>query len=151
MAGALRESACLVDGVYLPSRNQPDCFEIPEKGPKEPVKVVGAVEPYPHGNGCWRMTAQDLFAFGRAIHQHNLLLKEKSFKDMQEQHLGFMVDHEDGDSKNPVIGYGHPGGGPGMSAFLHIWLTEPPITAVVLSNYSGCQNVQPFIDSTIHQ
>ena len=150
MEGALRESSRLVDGVYPPARNQPDCFKIPKKGPKEPVKVVDTIEPYPHGNGCWRMSAQDLLAFGQAMHQHNRLLKEGSFNDMKEQHLGFMVNHENDDPREPIIGYGHPGGGPGMSAFIHTWLTEPPITAVVLSNYSGCADVKPFIDSTIH-
>lgn len=149
MEGAIKESARLVDGVYPPARSQPDCFEIPEKGPKEPQKVVGQIEPYPHGNGCWRMTASDLCAFGRAIHQHNLLIREDSLHTMQDRSLGFMVDR-DRETKS-VMGYGHPGGGPGMSSFLHIWRTDPPITAVVLSNYSGCEMAKPCLDPLMQQ
>lgn len=33
----------------------------------------------------------------------------------------------------------------------HIWRTDPPITAVVLSNHSGCEMVKPCLDSLIHQ
>ena len=151
MEGAIRESARLVDGVYPPLKNQPDCFKVSREEPTKPVKVVDTIEPYPQGNGCWRMTAQDLLAFGRAMHQHNLLINQDSFQMMQQQHLGFMVDHEENDSEKPVIGYGHPGGSPGMSSFLHVWRTDPPITAVVLSNYSGCQDVKPFLDSLMQQ
>ena len=48
-----------------------------------------------------------------------------------------------------ITGYGHPGGGPGMSSFFHTWQTDPPITAVVLSNYSGCEMVKPELDKLI--
>ena len=58
--------------------------------------------------------------------------------------LGFWVDRDK--ETGAIEGYGHPGGGPGMSSFLHTWQTNPPITAVVLSNYSGYEMVKPELD-----
>ena len=151
MEGARRESGRLVDGVYPLARHQPDCFEIPKEGPMKgtPQKVnpMEFPEPYPHGNGCWRMTTNDLFDFSRAI-QHNLLISAKSFQDMQDRRLGFGVER---DQNEAIIGYGHPGGGSGMSSFLHIWRTDPPVTAVVLSNHSGCEMVKPCLDPLMQQ
>lgn len=148
MEGAIRE-------IHSPAKNRPDCFEIPEEGPKKGVPTqVESTDPYPHGNGCWRMTASDLLAFRRAIHQHHVLITEDSFQTMVkyqgEGRLGFWVDRDPA-TRRTVLGYGHPGGGPGMSSFLHTWQTNPPITAVVLSNYSGCQDVKPELDKLMHQ
>ncbi len=56
MEGAIRE-------IHSPIINKPDCFEISKEG--NPMKDE-TLEPYPHGNGCWRMTASDLLAFERA-------------------------------------------------------------------------------------
>jgi|GEM_PF-1478838 len=141
MDGAIRE-------IHSPAKQRPECFEISEDGVATRVE---SIDPYPHGNGCWRMTASDLLAFGRAIHQHHVLIREDSFNTIMEYkgRLGFWVDHDQ--ETGAVAGYGHPGGGPGMSSFFHTWQTNPPITAVVLSNYSGCEMVKPELDKLIQQ
>ncbi|MBI5274638.1 MAG: hypothetical protein HY860_06270 [Chlamydiales bacterium] len=85
------------------------------------------------------------------IHKHHVLIKESSFNTMMEYkgRLGFWVDHDQ--ETDAVAGYGHPGGSPGMSSFLHTWQTNPPITAVVLSNYSECEMVKPEFDKFMEQ
>ena len=141
MEGAIRE-------IHSPARQRPDCFEVSKEGIATRAE---SPDPYPHGNGCWRMTASDLLAFRRAVHQHNVLVREDSFNTMMEYkgRLGFWVDHDK--ETGAIKGYGHPGGGPGMSSFLHTWQTNPPITAVVLSNYSGCEMVKPEFDKLMQQ
>ena len=141
MTGAIRE-------IHSPTKHRLECFEVSEQGAAARIE---SPEPYPHGNGCWRMTAADLLAFGSAIRQHHALIKESSFKTMMEYpgRLGFWKDHDP--KSGDVSGYGHPGGGPGMSSFFNVWVTDPPITAVVLSNYSGCEMVKPFLDPMIQQ
>lgn len=93
------------------------------------------------------MLPQDLLRFGNAL-LHNNLIKKETFQSMLESEhpLGFMVDR---DQEGNVIGYGHPGGGPGQSSFLHTWLRDPPITATVLSNYSNGSEVKPFLDGVL--
>ncbi len=141
MEGAIRE-------IHSPSKHRLDCFEISEHGV---AKRVESPHPYPHGNGCWRMTAADLLGFGSTIRKHHVLIKESSFKTMMEYPgwLGFWKDHDP--RTGSVLGYGHPGGGAGMSSFFNVWKTDPPITAVVLSNYSGCEMVKPFLDPLMQQ
>ena len=97
------------------------------------------------------MTASDLLAFGRAIHQHHVLIKEASFNTMMEYkgRLGVWVDRDQ--ETGAISGYGHPGGGSGMSSFFNTWRTDPPITAVVLSNYSGCEMAKPELDKLMQQ
>ena len=147
MEGAISE-------IHAPDRkNEPDYFEVAKNGEKKKVsKEVVAQEPYPHGNGCWRMKPSDLLAFGKSL-QQNSLISEESIKAMLEHDppLGFFVDRDLESETKPVIGYGHPGGGPGMSAFLHTWLGDPPITGTVLSNYTGCEQVKPLLDPIIYQ
>ncbi len=138
MQGAIRE-------IHSPTKNKPDYFEI-SKEKREPVPR-SIPEPYPHGNGCWRMTAKDLLAFKGALHQPETLISEDSFriiKNHPSRHLGLWIDRNQ--EAGRITGYGHPGGGPGMSSFLHTWLTDPPVTAVVLSNYSGSEMVKPELD-----
>ena len=141
MEGAIRE-------IHSPAQHRPACFEISEEGIATRVE---SPDPYPHGNGCWRMTASDLLAFGRAIRQHAVLISEDSFRTIlrYQGRLGFWVDREQETAK--IMGYGHPGGGRGMSSFFHTWRTNPSITAVVLSNYSGCQMVKPALDELVQQ
>ncbi len=141
MEGAIRE-------IRSPSEHRLDCFEVSEQGATTRIE---SPDPYPHGNGCWRMTAADLLAFGSAIRKHHTLIKESSFKTIMEYPglLGFWKDHDP--KSGDVSGYGHPGGGPGMSSFFNVWETDPPITAVVLSNYSGCEMVKPFLDPMMQQ
>jgi len=140
MEGAIRE-------IHSPARSRPDRFEVSKDGVATRVEFP---EPYPHGNGCWRMTASDLLAFGSAIHKHHVLIREDSFNTMMEyKRLGFWVDHDQ--KTGAVVGYGHPGSDSGMSSVLHTWQTNPPITAVVLSNYSGCVMVKPELDKLIKQ
>lgn len=135
-----------IDELHSPTVNNPDRFEVSSVG--EPKKVV-AKEPYPHGNGCWRMTAGDLIAFDRALHQHYVLIREDTFRIMREHSprpLGFMRD----EAKDSITGYGHPGNGSGMSSFLWTWRDDPPVTAVVLSNYSGCADVKIALDPLLN-
>ena len=139
MDGAIRE-------IHSPSKSSLACFK--RSGPGEPLSAIATEtpEPYPHGNGCWRMTASDLLSFKDALHRHSSLIREDSFKTMQEDHLGLMIQHRD-EEEGPIVGYGHPGGGPGMSSDFYIWRTEPPITAVMLSNYSdGCYEAHKYLD-----
>ncbi len=63
------------------SKSKPPCFEISKDGQRRQVK---AREPYPHGNGCFSMTANDLLAFKRAFHSPNVLLKETSLKTIKD-------------------------------------------------------------------
>lgn len=141
MEGAIRE-------IHSPSKQRLDCFEVAENGTPERVE---SPDPYPHGNGCWRMTATDLLSFGSSLRKHHVLLKESSFKTIMEHpgRLGFWKDYDQ--KSGDVSGYGHPGGGPGMSSFFNVWETDPPITAIVLSNYSGCEMVKPFLDPMMLQ
>ncbi len=135
--------------LHSPTRAKLDSFEISKTGKRT---SVDGTEPYPHGNGCWRMTASDLLAFSRAMHEHHVLMSEDSFKIIQEHHsgtLGLWVDRNP--ESRSIIGYGHPGSGPGMSSFLHHWRTDPPITVAVLSNYSGCEMVQPMLRTIIEK
>ncbi len=126
MEGAIRE-------IHSPQR-QLECFEVIEK--ENPVKIIDSENPapYPHGNGCWTMTASDLLAFERAIRQHDVLIKSETLQVMKQHEpkpLGFMRDLKN----ESIIGYGHSGIGEGMSSVLWTWETDPPITAAVLSNY----------------
>jgi hypothetical protein len=141
MEGAIRE-------IHSPSKRRLDCFEVAENGTPERVE---SPDPYPQGHGCWRMTAADLLSFGSSLRKHHVLLKESSFKTIMEHpgRLGFWKDYDQ--KSGDVSGYGHPGGGPGMSSFFNVWETDPPITAVVLSNYSGCEMVKPFLDPMMQQ
>ena len=93
------------------------------------------------------MTAKDLLAFKDALHQPETLISEDSFriiKNHPSRRLGLRIDRNQ--EAGRITGYGHPGGGPGMSSFLHTWLTDPPVTAVVLSNYSGSEMAKPELD-----
>lgn len=135
MLGALKE-------IHSPMQPA-DCFEFTAKG----LTKVTEVDPYPHGNGCWRMSASDLLAFNLALRQPNLLIGEHSLRTMlfyKPRALCFWVDRDQ--PSGPVKGWGHPGGGPGMSAFMHTWQTTPPVTAVVLSNSSECAMTKLFLD-----
>ena len=138
MDSAIRE-------MHSSSKSIPPCFEISKDGQRRQVKER---QPYPHGNGCWHMTASDLLAFKSAFHSPNVLLKEASLKTIKEHesgHLGLLIDRDK--ESRAITGFGHPGGGPGMSSFLHTWCTKnPPITVAVLSNYSGCEMVKPWLD-----
>lgn len=115
MAGALHE-------LHAPEgAGRPRYFRVLENGSREEVKEP---EPYPHGNGCWRMRACDLLLFAKAIRTHHVI-NEPSYQALLK--LGFMS------TTDSVKNWGHPGHGMGQSTFLQTWLTNPPITAVVLS------------------
>ncbi len=125
--------------------SEPDCFEIVEDGFREKVTID---EPYPHGNGGWRMPARDLLKFAEAI-RHGTLITNKSLRTMlfqNERSLGFMLDRDE-QTKLPKLplGFGHPGHGPGRSAFLWSYFSGLRITAVVLSNYNT-GDVKPLLD-----
>jgi CubicO group peptidase (beta-lactamase class C family) len=136
MEGAIHE-------IYSPSMGL-DCFEVSADG-KSRERVIKP-EPYPHGNGCLRMTAGDLLAFAKAL-QNGVLIKTESLQTMKDRNLGFWVDRDQ--ETGSITGYGHPGGGPGMYALLHSWCTESPITAVLLSNYSGSEKLKLWLDQVI--
>ncbi len=139
MHGAINE-------IHYPYQGaKPDQFEVKQNGSRVRDE---STEPYPHGNGCWRMHTKDLLCFGQALRHNSFFTKEETFKSMlkRDPPLGFMVDR---DKDKNVVGYGHPGSGPGQSSFLHTWLTDPPITATILSNYSNDSNVKPFLDPII--
>ncbi|HUD01199.1 MAG TPA: serine hydrolase domain-containing protein [Rhabdochlamydiaceae bacterium] len=104
---------------------RPRYFRVLENGSREEVKEP---EPYPHGNGCWRMRARDLLLFAKAL-RHHLVLNEPSYQALLK--LGFMS------TRDSVQNWGHPGQGMGQSTFLQTWLTNPPITAVMLSENSN--------------
>jgi CubicO group peptidase (beta-lactamase class C family) len=106
-----------------------DCFEIAEEG--TPV-YDRSPAPYPHGNGCWSLTAKDLLAFERT-HMSPLT---------SDPAIGFFEDRDENDS---LMGRGHPGGGPGMSSFLHRWEGRS-LTIGGLFNYSHCEMTKPAID-----
>lgn len=133
---------------YRPSSHRLNCFEISKEGVP---KRVASPEPYPHGSGGFRMTARDLLAFSRALQQHTLIM-EGTFNTMLNYQgkgrLGFWVDRNSCD--NAIKGYGHPGNSSGMSSALHVFGTNPPITMVVLSNYSGCHEVKSVLEPLIH-
>jgi CubicO group peptidase (beta-lactamase class C family) len=148
MSGAIAEMHNPSDPTSRPHR-----FDLTKKEERIPISD-DVPEPYAHGNGCWRMPAEDLMKFGMIIRQclsnppgRGLILKQ-TFQTMLGHipPLGFMVAH---DEQETVRGYGHPGGGPGQSSFIHTWLTDPPITAVVLSNYPNGANVQPWLDDLL--
>lgn len=136
MEGAIRE-------LHSAAASRPACFEISKEGMS---KRVEKPEPYPHGNGCWRMTAADLLAFQRAIEQNHLLISRETFNTMINERLGFWVDR---DEQGALLGYGHPGSGAGMSSLLYTWCQSTPITVAILSNYSGCEMVKPCLDPLI--
>lgn len=138
MEGALRE---------IQSPTTPlDRHEITEEGKFE---VVDEPEPYPHGNGCWRMPAKDLLKFHSALHENFSLIQRESLTTMLQESLGFMSEKDPDTQK--IVGYGHPGGGPGMSSFMHTWCTDPPITAVAVSNFPGCDQIKPELDKILQQ
>ena len=123
----------------LSSPSRPlDCFEVSPTGERTKVTLP---EPYPHGNGCFRMSARDLLAFQEALNTNHTLVSSSVLNDMikhEPRPLGFMRDGSN-TANDPVVGYGHPGRGVGMSSFLWTWHQEngPPITGVALSNYSA--------------
>ena len=127
--------------IHFSTKNKLDCFEITKDG-KLPELVVKP-EPYPHGSGCWCMPASDLLAFACAVRNH-VLINEDSFQTMKDQGLGFWMDRNQ--KTGNIIIYGHPGGSSGMFSFLNILHSDPPITAVLLSNYSGCETMHPWLN-----
>jgi CubicO group peptidase (beta-lactamase class C family) len=136
-----------ISQIHSPTLSKVDCFKISSDGQPE---MVVTLEPYPHGNGGWRMKANDLFAFKKALHEPHVLLREDSLENMLEHKprpLGFMCDRDK--KTGSITGYGHPGRGKGMSSFLWVWRKDPPITAVMLSNYSGCEMVKIELDKII--
>lgn len=139
MNGAVRE-------IHFTTKNKLDCFEITKDG-KPPGPVVKP-EPYPHGNGCWYMQAGDLLAFACAI-RHHVLINEDSFQTMKDQDLGFWIDRDQKTGKINI--YGHPGGSSGMFSFLNILHSDPPITVVLLSNYSGCESMHFWLNQFLKE
>lgn len=129
--------------LHYPSSSRLENFEVRAKGE---TKKDTSIEPYPHGNGCWRMPAVDLMEFGKALRNHQLI-RGQTFDEMlnHKPPLCFMVDRHP--TTEAIVGYGHPGGYIGESSFLWTWATNPPITAAVVSNFSGCQMVKPELDS----
>ena len=125
MKGALSETQSSI-------MNKLDCFEITKDG--KTFEPVVKSKPYPHGNGCWQMPASDLLAFACAV-RHNVLINKDSLETMKDQGLGFWTDRDH--LTGNIISYGHPGGSTGMFSFLSILHSDQPITAVLLSNYSG--------------
>jgi CubicO group peptidase (beta-lactamase class C family) len=124
----------------------PDRFRVLDNGRRERIETP---EPYPHGNGCWRMLSDDLLKFGHAM-RHDALIGSTSFQDMQDSNpsLGLAV-FKDGTT---VKSYGHAGSEGGESCFLHIWRTDPEITAVVLSeNEYAADRMNSEIDSALSQ
>jgi len=134
-----------IDQIHYPFEGTEPRFDVDKKGSR--VKVESK-EPYAHGNGCWRMQPKDLLLFGQSIRNNSLFTQDNTVKRMLESDhpIGFEVDR---DHDNNIVGYGHPGGGPGQSSFLYTWLTDPPVTATVLSNYSNNAQVKPFLDPII--
>ena len=134
-----------IDQIHHPFKGTEPKFNVDKEGLRVEDETI---EPYAHGNGCWRMQPKDLLLFGQSIRNNSLFTKDNTVKRMLESDhpIGFVVNR---DHDNNIVGYGHPGGGPGQSSFLHTWLTDPPITATVLSNYSNNAHVKPFLDPII--
>ena len=129
----------------------PDRFVIDEKT-SQPQKVDGSDETYAHGNGCFRMKASDLLSFGRALQQNRFKVDLKTMltpnDKLDDSTLGFAVPFKPGQPE----GYGHFGGGIGMSSFFWTWTkTTPPLTAVVLSNYSNGRDVHHILEEKLPQ
>lgn len=136
MEGALREiaqSSIASDPARFDVVEDQDTHTVSMKpvDPREP-------EPLPHGNGCWRMKANDLLLFAKAM-RNNSLITADSFKAMLEEDppLGFMI--KKGEKKgDPIKFWGHPGHGPGMSADLCSYNTNTgssrTVTTAILSN-----------------
>ncbi len=147
MVGAMHEPQHPKSHEPNPSEGvpEPSYFQVLENGSREKIT---APAPYPHGNGCWRMKASDLILFGKAIRRHSLIT-EQSQRAMLDHRpsIGFMAF-----DRGSVKSWGHPGGWMGQSGFLHVWLTDPPITAVVLSeNSTTPETMQPFLDKEFNQ
>ncbi len=112
-----------------------------------PSGVVEEVEkgehriPSPDGNGCFWMTASDLFKFASAF-ANNKLFKDPLSKEVlltkderfANRALGFQIDG-DGSKENPRMMI-HPGSELGASSGLCIIEGQEPITLICLSNFS---------------
>ena len=145
MQGAISE-------MDLPAKG-PDRFVMGEKFRR--TKVEEKDTTYVHGNGCFRMKADDLLAFGRALQKNMFFRDEQIFQDMitpvftsqdmqrddtlPNRGLGFLLQ-----LPGHPEGYGHAGGGKGMTSFLWTWTaTTPPLTVVMLSNYENRYDEHP--------
>src|SRR5205085_2061684 len=112
--------------------SDPDHFEV-DKGKVKKVPA-NTPQPYPHGNGCWRMPASDLLLFAQAMN-HNSLITHDSFQAMlaHDPPLGFKVERGEGAAiTDPIKFWGHPGGYIGQTADLCSWNmnTDPPSTTI---------------------
>jgi hypothetical protein len=106
-------------------------------------------EPYPYGNGCWRVTSKDLIAFANALNEPDKLIRKDSFDKMRNSipPLGFDVDR---DHKDNIVGFGHPGSSPYGTAFLYTFINqEKPITVAVLSNCPSGLSIKPAIEEAL--
>ncbi|NGX47021.1 MAG: hypothetical protein K1000chlam3_00390 [Chlamydiae bacterium] len=128
------------------STHVPQGYEFKD-GRHEPVD--SSPEPYPHGNGCWKMQTKDLLAFGKALRE-NAHIRSDTFNSMLNEGLCFWIDR---DSSNNIIGYGHPGGVRGGSAFFQTFMAkgQEPITAVVLSNSSTGTNIKLELEGILKE
>ena len=148
MEGAISE----LDKTKEEKRKEgPDRFRIDE-GISLPEKVVGDDMTYEHGNGCFHMKADDLLAFERALQHNSLFRFPHTFQkmltpghDLDDSALGFMLQHPGGPK-----GYGHSGGGDGMTSFLWTWTeTNPPLTFAMLSNYENRHEVHRILEENL--
>lgn len=109
---------------------------------------IQAAPVYPHGNGCWKTTVEDLLLFLKTLRVGKLLLKPSFDQMLEGRGLGFMVDK---DRDGHLLGYGHPGAVPGGSAFAHTFCSdkEGPLDVVVLSNGpTGCE-IKDFLEKSL--
>lgn len=110
--------------------------------PENPIEQ----EPYPHGNGNWKMRSQDLLAFNKALQTKGLLIEELNLMEMIENHLGFQVDRN---NLGEIIGYGHSNMTPDNGTFFYTFLSRghEPITVVALSDNHKTNQIKPKLEA----